>query len=322
MFDRYWEEIAMGTNQPLRADWKAIRLVYHMFGHEAAREWAETPLLDTESISMALPEIGNIDLPAPGFLTRLPLDPVVIRLCRPNPPGVACRIKSIVMGLSYTGLPPGTTQLPFPLPDGTEAKPSDSAAFHMTFIPEIEKLEIEILKNEHPNVFARLALQAFYHPKSGQVVQIVGLAADCGNCGDKEKTKLTPAMLVAFETYREIERLGLHAVEVSDCTPETRGPMKAHHEKPWTREDLRSAILINFADAKKYGHRVDHGGTHASPIPHTRRGHFFTLRHARYGKHIGDKRWRSPAWVGDTEWIFEGRQYRVIAQKNDPTQTT
>jgi hypothetical protein len=110
-----------------------------------------------------------------------------------------------------------------------------------------------------------------------------------------------------------IDHSSKHVVEVMQLAADGK-PMRARHTtKPWTREDPRNVILIDPSEAKKYGHRIDRCGTHASPIPHTRRGHYATLRADRFGVNKGKRIWRKPAWVGDTEWIFEGRQYKVIS---------
>lgn len=107
-----------------------------------------------------------------------------------------------------------------------------------------------------------------------------------------------------------------HLVEVRKRRPK---PMKASKQgkRPWLRDDLPHVILMDLAGAKRYGHRGEPEGTHASPIPHRRRGHWMTLRHERYGDNRGKRIWRRSAWIGDREWVFQGNTYRVMEEEID-----
>lgn len=91
-----------------------------------------------------------------------------------------------------------------------------------------------------------------------------------------------------------------------------RRAAKTAKKKPWLREDRPHIILLDPTKARQYGHRIDRGGTHASPIPHQRLGNWATLKHEKYGKRRGEKIWRPPTWVGDKEWVFRGSRYRVL----------
>ena len=64
--------------------------------------------------------------------------------------------------------------------------------------------------------------------------------------------------------------------------------------------------------------KKDPEGTHASPVPHERRGHWARLaercRHARLlGK---DKVWKRPTFVGEREWQSEKALYEVLLDFN------
>lgn len=102
-----------------------------------------------------------------------------------------------------------------------------------------------------------------------------------------------------------------HFVEVQ---PTVRGAA-VQSKKPWTRQDLPRIILLDPTQAKLYGHRTETRGTHASPIPHQRRGHWATLRSEKWTHMKGKRVWRKPAWVGDQDWVFKGNQYKVIHTK-------
>jgi hypothetical protein len=79
---------------------------------------------------------------------------------------------------------------------------------------------------------------------------------------------------------------------------------------PWLNEEAPRLILLDPSKQyPRYGRGV---GTHASPVPHQRRGHWMTLRAERYKEKKGHSVWRKPAWIGDQEWVFKGSVYRVV----------
>jgi hypothetical protein len=96
-----------------------------------------------------------------------------------------------------------------------------------------------------------------------------------------------------------------------------RQATKSAAQKPWTRLDLPHYILIDPQRAHEYGRTESPGGEghHASPRPHTRRGHWRELRAERYEREADGaprKLWIKPAWVGASEWTSEGARYRVV----------
>lgn len=109
-----------------------------------------------------------------------------------------------------------------------------------------------------------------------------------------------------------------HPVEVIDA-PQSRLRKKINTKKPWLRDDLPRTIMLDLTSAKRYGH-PNRGGTHASPHPHQRRGHFKTLRAERFGENRGKRIWTRPAWVGDREWIYNGATYKVLDLPTEATQ--
>ena len=116
-----------------------------------------------------------------------------------------------------------------------------------------------------------------------------------------------------IQTGCELAGLGLldrHVVVSTARTP-TQKQIHTAQKKPWLTEIQPKILLLNPTEAIKLRDRPDAPGTHASPVPHTRRGNWATLRHPRFGAKVGTLVWRKPAWVGDREWVFQGRQYRV-----------
>lgn len=53
-------------------------------------------------------------------------------------------------------------------------------------------------------------------------------------------------------------------------------------------------------------------GSHRSPIPHERSGHYRVLKHPKYGKNVGKHIWIKPVWVGDSEATVGNKFYKVI----------
>lgn len=89
--------------------------------------------------------------------------------------------------------------------------------------------------------------------------------------------------------------------------------------KPWTRDDLPYFILIDPNRAREYGRKEsEQGGSHASPRPHSRRGHWRELRAERYEREMdGSARrvWIKPVWIGAMEWVDQGQSYKVVPPK-------
>lgn len=62
------------------------------------------------------------------------------------------------------------------------------------------------------------------------------------------------------------------------------------------------------------GMRAKPAGTHASPVPHERRGHWARLaERCRHAKLLGkEKVWRRPTFVGDPAWSDHAHHYEVL----------
>lgn len=132
---------------------------------------------------------------------------------------------------------------------------------------------------------------------------------------EREAFEGVASMLRIGLTY-VIENAGAHPVEISP-PPQPSGRSRKRQRmqrrwqrEPWLREDLKTVIWIDFAQAKtRYGYR---GGSHVSPRPHQRRGHWRTYRAEKWGVRRGTRQWVRPTWVGDPEWVHHGRHYKVI----------
>ena len=93
--------------------------------------------------------------------------------------------------------------------------------------------------------------------------------------------------------------------------PEQRENVKPHvaREKPWLTTRTHY-ILVDPARVRDYGHPSagEPHGTHRSPVPHARRGHWRRLPEG-FNK---QKTWVRDTFVGATEWSSEGKAYKII----------
>lgn len=78
-------------------------------------------------------------------------------------------------------------------------------------------------------------------------------------------------------------------------------------------ERPRHILLTKHQIADEW-HRVHHGSTHASPLPHLRRGHYKTLRSERYKEKRGQRIWVRATHVNGAcvEWRDGDVTYKVL----------
>jgi hypothetical protein len=310
----------------MRADWKAIRFAYHTEGEVMARELAETPCLDLSSTFDELRDNRSLISSYSWddeIICQLPLCPVVVKM-------------GVIAGRTGSGVPPfglvadiceiridrmlennsienidllAMTDLGRPgapnkkIRDFLLGLPESARAFSFRFYPELEKDDLSNIRSGHLLV----RMPAFWYFTGAQ--QTLLLNAQKNDTQELWNDTVGRLWLLLWRIREQQKQIVLvDRVESYGLS----APHKTHERCQWTRDDLKEALAINLSEARAIGHPAGNGGTHASPIPHVRRGHYFTMRDGRYGDNIGQKRWRKQAWVGDTEWIFEGRQYRVV----------
>lgn len=73
-------------------------------------------------------------------------------------------------------------------------------------------------------------------------------------------------------------------------------------------------IVLTKSEIVQAWHRVHRGGTHASPIPHLRRGHYKTLRAERYQEKRGSRIWVRATQVNGAcvQWRDGDIVYKVV----------
>ena len=99
-----------------------------------------------------------------------------------------------------------------------------------------------------------------------------------------------------------------HPVEV---TP-VKQPKKTslNKNKPWRRATGPRILFLDRMPTTQ----TESAGTHASPKPHQRRGHWRELSHPRYRHHpqYQQKIWVKPSFIGPEQAEYESNLYRLI----------
>lgn len=105
-----------------------------------------------------------------------------------------------------------------------------------------------------------------------------------------------------------------HLVEVTPSKPPKKNSA-LHKKRPWAgATGPRILLLDRMPTTQSKG-----TGTHASPKPHRRRGHWKTLRHPRYRHHpqYQQKIYCKPSFVGPRQVSYEGNIYRLVQPLED-----
>ena len=100
-----------------------------------------------------------------------------------------------------------------------------------------------------------------------------------------------------------------HAVEVVPEKPKRVSPALTR-DRPWLGATGPRVLLLDRMPTTQ----SEGTGTHASPKPHRRRGHWKTLSHPRFRHHpkYGKKIYVKPSFVGPRQVSYEGNIYRLV----------
>lgn len=118
----------------------------------------------------------------------------------------------------------------------------------------------------------------------------------------------TILLLTAFFTYAQTA----HRVKMkSDRVP--RDNARTALRKPWLNADLITYTYINDREEHEQRSSSTAVGTGRKVRGHNRRGHFRTLKDARFKKHpmYGKPVRIRPTWVGPRDWVKNGTVYTV-----------
>jgi len=106
-----------------------------------------------------------------------------------------------------------------------------------------------------------------------------------------------------------------HIVEVVPTKPKAPKKSALHKNRPWTTASGPHILFLDrMPTTQKEG-----TGTHASPKPHRRRGHWKTLNHPRFRHHpqYQQKIYVKPSFVGPRQTTYEGNIYRLVQPLED-----
>lgn len=104
-----------------------------------------------------------------------------------------------------------------------------------------------------------------------------------------------------------------HLVEVHEGKPVKKRKGGLAEKRPWLNATGPKILLLDRMPSTQKEHQ---GGTHASPKPHRRRGHWKTLRHPKYRHHpkyqVENGVFIKPSFVGPKEAEYEGNIYKLV----------
>ena len=170
-----------------------------------------------------------------------------------------------------------------------------------------------------------LSWQGFVGFKVDKYAELKPTGFQTIQCQPTEQTKkdwedVTPAMsLIAADIFKKAQILWLyakygdkHIVEVVPTKIKNKAQKKSslHKNRPWlTASGPHILFLDRMPTTQKAG-----TGTHASPKPHRRRGHWKTLNHPRFRHHpqYQQKIYVKPSFVGPRQTTYEGNIYRLV----------
>lgn len=100
-----------------------------------------------------------------------------------------------------------------------------------------------------------------------------------------------------------------HPVEVTPVKQNTK-KTALNKNAPWRRATGPRILFLDRMPTTQ----TESTGTHASPKPHQRRGHWRELSHPRYRHHpqYQQKIWVKPSFIGPEQAEYEGNLYRLI----------
>lgn len=107
-----------------------------------------------------------------------------------------------------------------------------------------------------------------------------------------------------------------HMVEVVPTIPKKKRNTELTKNRPWLNATGPHVLLLDRMPTTQKEHQ---GGTHASPKPHRRRGHWKTLQHSKYRHHpqYQKKIYIKPTFVGPREVTYDGHIYRLVEPLED-----
>ena len=108
-----------------------------------------------------------------------------------------------------------------------------------------------------------------------------------------------------------------HLVEVLPAKPKPPRNTPLTKNRPWLNATGPHILLLDrMPTTQNNSHQ---GGTHASPKPHRRRGHWKTLQHPKYRHHPQYKKkiYIKPSFVGPKQVTYEGNIYRLVEPIED-----
>lgn len=274
----------MGTGGP-RPDWLCAKEIYRIQGLGAARDWMSTPLIDLREMRVD-PNLHSTELVQE--MLHLPFDRAVYMITA-EPQDFEGIDELCLYATSLT--PPGG-------PDNSR----------------VEVISYFKASIHNHGRWARFSAFNISYEQGAGMIDLVGVGpAFLGYDRPNDLAGITTCVWLAL--VRSLNNSSSYPVIVEPepkATPpkQRRKAAKTRALKPWLDERAPRVIMLN--PTKRYPEH-GRGGTHATPMPHQRRGHWRTLQAERYKARRGQRVWVKPAWIGPSEWTHQGNIYRVVA---------
>jgi len=339
----------------LRTDMHVMRNIHEQVSPEALRHWKRIPFVIAPEDGFPEYLLINIrkkpgETGHPKGLTQLvpsiehiPWDEFVLDLTgvltsfaaaisdtdRPAIPPVIVRILTVTAAEKHAHLFPWLPEQAkrmrrvLSLPRSTDYEPS--LAFIDDYCDPVTWKHRSDTGRWQPNLFICDLRQPWVETKT---ILLNGSEED-NRQADVETGGVSIVKMVPYVTLQFLAYLSLcdeHFIQRKDTIPAARAAKTAKTAdlKPWLDERLPQIILIDPNRVNEFRDgRPTAGGTHASPRPHQRRGHWKTLSAERFKEARGKRLWIKPTWVGDTEWECDGQVYKVLpAGHQSPRATT
>lgn len=150
------------------------------------------------------------------------------------------------------------------------------------------EIEDDLFKKDHPNVTS-----------APRISGLTKHARDCFN--------------YIFQMMSYLKYGPKHLVEVAPSSTAKKRKGGLADKRPWLNATGPKVLLLDRMPSTQTEHQ---GGTHASPKPHRRRGHWKTLRHPKYRHHpkyqVENGVFIKPSFVGPKQAEYEGNIYKLV----------
>ena len=169
-------------------------------------------------------------------------------------------------------------------------------------------------EKDHFTVEAVEGYEEFYKEYGRQAPVIEGSRVEDINQEMRETAVTVVRAVCCLNNYLKYGEK--HLVEVLPAKTKKKRSTTLTKTRPWLNATGPHVLLLDRMPTTQKEHQ---GGTHASPKPHRRRGHWKRLQHPKYRHHPSYQKqiYVKPSFVGPKEVTYEGNIYRLVEPLED-----